>query len=87
MADQTITFDPLPNRPLSDGFFILNASAKSASSGLTVTYTSLTTSKCTISNKKVTLVATGTCTIRASQAGSTNYNPAASVDQSFQITN
>src|SRR5207247_2382465 len=70
MTSQTITFDPLPNRPLSDSWFNLSATA---SSGLTVTYTSLTTSKCTVTNKKVTLVATGTCTIRASQAGSSNY--------------
>jgi len=84
MASQTITFDPLPNRPLSDGFFNLNATA---SSGLTVTYTSLTTNKCTVNNKKVTLVATGTCTIRASQAGNSNYYPAPNVDRSFNITN
>jgi len=84
MTSQTITFDPLPNRPLSDSWFNLSATA---SSGLTVTYTSLTTSKCTVTNKKVTLVATGTCTIRASQAGSSNYYPALNVDRSFNITN
>src|SRR5207247_8760425 len=83
-TSQTITFDPLPNRPLSDGWFNLSATA---SSGLTVTYTSLTTNKCTVSGKKVTLVATGTCTIRAAQGGDANYNPAPTVDQSFQITN
>src|SRR5437867_33576 len=44
MASQTITFDPLPDRPLSDGYVNANATASSSS---TVTYTSLTTNKCT----------------------------------------
>ena len=81
-ANQTITFAAIPDRSLSSGFF--NASA-TASSGLTVTFTSLTTNTCTVSGKKVTPIATGTCTIGASQAGDANYNPAPTVDQSFQI--
>jgi len=73
MVSQTITFDPLPNRAAQRR---LVQSQCNASSGLTVTYTSLTTGKCTVSNKKLTLVATGTCTIRASQAGNSNDYPA-----------
>jgi hypothetical protein len=34
----------------------------------------------------VTLVAGGTCTIDAAQAGNADYTAAAPVDQSFQVT-
>jgi hypothetical protein len=33
----------------------------------------------------VTLAAVGTCTIQATQAGNTNWNPAPPVNQSFQV--
>ena len=82
-ANQTIAFDPLPSRPLGSGIFTLSATA---SSGLTVTFTSRTTGKCTVASGTVTLVATGTCTIRAAQSGNVNYNAAPVVDQSFGIT-
>ena len=41
---------------------------------------------CTVSGATVTLVAAGTCTIQATQAGNTNYLAAAPVNQSFAIT-
>jgi hypothetical protein len=41
---------------------------------------------CTAASNTVTLLAAGTCTIRASQAGNASYAPAASVDQSFTVT-
>lgn len=47
-----------------------------ATSGLPVTFTSLTTSVCTVSGVTVTGVSAGTCTIAADQAGSTDYYPA-----------
>jgi len=63
--DQTITFDPLPDKTLGDPTFPITATA---SSGLPVSYTSLTLSVCTLSDNLVTLVSIGACTIRAMQA-------------------
>jgi hypothetical protein len=48
-----------------------------------VSYTSTTTSICTISNTTVTMLALGTCTINASQAGNSNYAAAPTVSQSI----
>src|SRR5205814_8240666 len=39
----------------------------------------------TVSGSTVHIVAVGTCTIRASQAGNANYNAAPTVDQSFAV--
>jgi YD repeat-containing protein len=39
-----------------------------------------------VSGTTVTLVAAGTCTIRASQAGNATYAPAPNVDQSFTVS-
>jgi hypothetical protein len=39
-----------------------------------------------VSGATVTLVAIGTCTIQATQAGNANYNAATAVNQSFQVT-
>ena len=57
-----------------------------ASSGLAVSFASTTTSVCTVSGTTVTLVAVGTCTIQATQAGNANYAAATPVNQSFQVT-
>jgi hypothetical protein len=61
----------------------------SASSGLTVAFTSSTTTICTVGTgfnaNKLTLVAPGTCTINANQAGNTTYLAAPQVTQSFTV--
>jgi hypothetical protein len=82
IQSQTITFDALANKTFGDPDFGITATA---SSGLTVSFSSQTTSKCTVSGSTVHLVAVGTCTIRASQAGNASFSPAADVDQSFTI--
>ena len=82
-ADQTISFGALADRSLSASPFTVSATA---SSGLAVSFSSLTTPVCTVSGTTVTLVATGTCTIRAAQGGNANYNPAPNVDRSFNVT-
>ncbi|HZQ61861.1 MAG TPA: FG-GAP-like repeat-containing protein, partial [Casimicrobiaceae bacterium] len=82
-AAQTIAFGALTNRTLGAAPFTVSATA---SSGLTVGFSSVTTSICTVSGTTVTLVAAGTCTIRAAQAGNANYVAAPNVDQSFTIT-
>jgi hypothetical protein len=56
-----------------------------ASSGLPVTFSSGTNSICTVSGNLVTLVAAGTCSITASQAGNANYSAATPVTQSFTV--
>ena len=59
--------------------------AATASSGLTVTFTSATPTICTVSGNTATFVAVGTCTIHADQAGSAAYSAASEVAQSFTV--
>lgn len=80
---QTITFAALSNRPYGSGVVTLSATA---SSGLPVTFSSLTPSFCGINATTATLLALGSCTIRASQLGDAVYATAPNVDQSFTIT-
>ncbi|MFY9744605.1 MAG: hypothetical protein WAK21_21575 [Candidatus Sulfotelmatobacter sp.] len=56
-----------------------------STSGLTVALTSTTPGVCTVSGTSVTLIATGTCTIDASQAGNNDYTAATMVPQSFTV--
>jgi len=81
-ASQTITFAALGNVTLGVAPFTISATA---SSGLVVSFAS-TTGVCTVSGATVTLVALGTCTIQATQAGNKNYSAATPVYQSFQVT-
>src|SRR5205807_558723 len=60
--------------------------AATASSGLVVTFSSLTTGVCTVGGSTVTLLTTGLCTIQADQAGNAAYNAAAAVQQSFTVS-
>ena len=82
-ASQTITFPSLPSVPLSTGSITVSATA---SSGLTVAFASATTTVCTVSGTEVTLIKTGTCTIKATQPGNADYAAAAPVNKSFQVT-
>ena len=79
---QTITFAALSGKAFGAAPFTV---AATASSGLTVAFTSTTTGICTISASTVTIVTVGTCTIAANQAGNTNFNAATQVSQSFAI--
>jgi alpha-tubulin suppressor-like RCC1 family protein len=84
--DQTIAFDPLPNR--NDNDLAPFAVTASASSGLGVTFSSLTASVCTVSGNNVILNAGqggNVCAIAANQSGNANYNPAPQVTQSFNV--
>ncbi|MEY4655304.1 MAG: hypothetical protein RL523_703 [Actinomycetota bacterium] len=51
----------------------------------TTTLSSVTTKYCTISGNRVTAIKVGTCTVRASNPGNTNYLPAKSVSKSVKI--
>ena len=81
-AGQTITFSALGNKMLGATPFVVSAAA---SSGLAVTFASLTSAVCTVNGNNVTLVAAGTCTVRASQTGDANFYAAPNVDQSFAV--
>jgi len=81
-ADQTISFESLVAKGITDPPFSLSATA---SSGLAVTYTSSNASVATVNGSTVTIVGQGTTTITASQAGNVNYNAAASVQQSLVV--
>ena len=81
-ANQTITFNPnpLPDKTFGDADFDVTATA---SSGLTVTFTP--TGNCTMSGNTVHLSGAGSCSITASQAGNSSFNPASNVVRSFSI--
>src|SRR5207237_663751 len=63
-------------------------SATGGGSGNPVTFASTTTSVCTtsgINGSTVTIIAAGSCSITASQAGNDSYNPAPDVIRSFTV--
>ena len=87
---QTIEFDLslLPAKTYGDAPFDISATATGGGSGNPVVFASRTTGVCTVSGTNgttVTIVAAGTCTIRATQDGNATYAPADPVDQSFTI--
>jgi hypothetical protein len=82
LASQTITF-PAIAAQLVGANVTLGATA---SSGLAVAYTSVTTAVCTVSGSTATMVGAGACVIHATQAGNATYGPAALVSKSFTVT-
>jgi len=82
-APQSITFGTLPGHAYGTAPFPVSATA---SSGLTVSFSSDTPDVCTASGQTVTIAAAGTCTIRASQPGNTSYLAAPDVTQSFTVS-
>ena len=83
--NQTINFGLLANQTYGNAPFSVSATA---TSGLPVSFASTTTSVCTTSGtygSTVTMLATGTCSITASQAGNSSYNAAPDVSQSFMV--
>lgn len=82
-GSQTISFAVLPGKVLGVAPFTVSATA---SSGLAVSFSSTTSTVCSVSAATVTLVLAGMCTVEADQAGSGNYAAATPVDQSFTVT-
>jgi hypothetical protein len=80
-ANQTINFTPLPNKTVLDPPFTIIATASSA---LSISFSA--TGTCTVNTSTVTLTGLGSCIITAHQAGTTNYNPAPDIAQTFMIT-
>jgi uncharacterized repeat protein (TIGR01451 family) len=83
LTSQAITFAALGNVVLSVSPFSLSATA---SSGLAVSFSASPASVCTVSGNSVTILAVGTCSITASQAGNASYAAAAPVTQMFSVT-
>jgi len=79
--NQTISFGSAPF------IFVGNIGTVSATStsGLPVSYSSLTPSICTVFGSSVTGITPGSCTIAADQSGNFNYNAAVQVTQSITI--
>ena len=79
---QTITFPNLGTQTYGEAPYVLSATA---SSNLPVSYASTTSTICTVSASTVTLLATGTCGIIATQPGNSDYAPAAAVGITFSV--
>lgn len=77
-SDQTITFSALASKIFGDVPFALTGSASSA---LTVSYTSSDAAVATVSGSTLTVVGVGSTTITASQGGNSTFNPASDVPQ------
>ena len=77
---QTITFAPLADKTVGDPAFTVSAVA---SSGLPVSFAA--SGNCTVNVALVTLTGAGSCSITASQAGGSGFDPAADVMRTFSI--
>ena len=80
---QNVTFHLIEDVALGASPFPLRATA---SSGLAVGFTSTTPSVCTLSGDMVTVIAPGTCSVAASQAGNAVYAAASVLTQSFAVS-
>ncbi len=85
-AGQTIKFKPLANQRLSQSPVTVHATA---SSRLTVTFTTITPVVCTsrgTNGLKITLLKAGTCVVVAHQRGNATYSAARTVSRHFTVT-
>ena len=80
-ASQSIRFDNIADKLVSDAPFSLIANA---SSGLPVSF-SILSGTANLSGNVLTLTGSGTVTVRASQTGNNNYLVASSVDRTFNV--
>jgi len=84
-ATQTLAFPTQADRTYAPGGrFVIDPPA-TASSGLTVTYSSMTAQTCTVSGTTVAIVGAGICTLAAAQPGDANYMAASPVTQTVTI--
>jgi hypothetical protein len=80
--DQTINFEALSDVKTGENPFVLTATA---SSGLSVIYSSSNTDVAVIVSDTVTIVSAGITVITASQPGNDNYNAAKDVQQTLRV--
>ncbi len=81
-AIQTITFPAITATEVAATTLALSATA---SSGLTVSFVSITPTVCTVSGATASLLAEGTCVLQATQPGNSNYAAAPMVQQRFTV--
>jgi hypothetical protein len=81
-AAQVITFGALADRSYGDAAFTVTATA--GASGTPVTF-SATGTACSVAGSTVTVLAAGSCTITADEAGSASHLPAAPVSQTLTV--
>jgi gliding motility-associated-like protein len=81
-AAQTITMPELPTAKYGDDDIVPGATA---SSGLTVTYSSNNTDVATIVDGKIRITGAGTASITASQGGNQNYEAAPNVSKTLTV--
>lgn len=79
---QTITFSQLADKTYGDSNFSISATT---SSTLSASFTSATSSVCTVTGSTVQILTAGTCTLNANQVGDTAYSAATQVQQSFVV--
>ena len=79
---QAITFAPIPDAVATDPPITLTATG--GDSGQSIVFSTSSTA-CSVSGNVVTLLAAGSCTVDADQAGDSNYDPAPTVSQTFSI--
>ncbi|AZI27898.1 hypothetical protein EA772_01985, partial [Pedobacter sp. G11] len=82
-TSQTITFNTLPPKTYGDVDF--DPGATSNNSGIPITYTSSNTNVATIVNGKIHIIAVGSSTITASQAGDASHNAATDVQLTLVV--
>jgi hypothetical protein len=82
LTPQTLAFGAAPTLAVG-GTGTVSATA---SSGLPVTFSSLSPPICTVSGSTVSGIAAGTCTVAANQAGNSTYAVAPQATQSFSST-
>jgi mono/diheme cytochrome c family protein len=61
------------------------ALSATSTSGLAITFASTTPSVCTVNGTVLTLVAAGSCSVTANQAGDASFAPAAEVLRTFTV--
>ncbi|HVV44603.1 MAG TPA: FG-GAP-like repeat-containing protein, partial [Bryobacteraceae bacterium] len=83
LQPQTITFNPISDRPMDPHPIQLTATANS---GLDVVYTSTTPSICAVNDSLLTLLSVGQCSVNADQPGDSFHDAAATVTQQFNIS-
>lgn len=82
--NQTISFAAISDKPATAAPFTISATA---TSGLPVSFT-IVSGPASISGNRITLNGTaGTVRVRATQNGNAQWNPAPSVERSFNVTN
>lgn len=82
LTAQTISFSPATIGTVGTPITL----SATSSSSLAVSFSSTTTSVCTVSGTALTLVSAGTCTVKADQTGNTTYSAATQVSKDIAVS-